>query len=764
MNYLKNVLKRGAALLLLLALLVSVFGCTKSEPQPSEPTPATGTFLAGTKLNGIDLSGKTPEQAAALLKQTAEDYTLQVTLDGVLFRLDAARLGLAYNEKTDLAALLTAQEADASKLTFEDDALFTFADEDALRTALLTGRTEALAQQPPESTDETEPTEPSEPEEEVLQLDDPTRAHLLFDTEKGEFVGVDGAPGLSTDYTEAVAKVQKALRTLARWTVVRSQQKQVAEGEKAEGNARLAKAVEDANSYLNISLSYSFTPDGKDTSYEYIDRDRIAQWLLIQSDGLTIELNREAISTYVNGVVQRHSVGGSPVQFKTTYGSYISLNSYRGGQSVNGDALYDDIIDCLSSRTGGSRVAKFNAAQAGGGVEDYGGSYVELDLTNQMAYCYRNYKLVISSPMISGSPYYDCATPGGVYTIKSKDSNRYLTGPGYKVWVQTFMPFNGGIGLHDCNWHSVFGGTRYFYKGSHGCINLPPEVALTIRDNVSVGTHVIVYGGIYNVQGKDQIWTGTEHYNVTPDATPFKLDMRADDNAVLSSYTSSDPSVCTVTSDGVVTVVGEGTCTITIESEGTVIYYNDEKTVTITVAKLEQTITAKDSLTLRPGDKASAAAGVSTGSALSYTSSDPKVAIVGADGTVTAVGYGTCTITVSAAETPKYKAAEKKITVTVEKKAQQLTGTAAYNCKTGDAAFRLDVIALDGAALRYVSDNPAVCTVDAAGNVTVVGEGTCTITVTAAETADYQKGTFTVTVTVAPAATEPTVPSESENP
>lgn len=32
MNYLKNVLKRGAALLLLLALLVSVFGCTKSEP------------------------------------------------------------------------------------------------------------------------------------------------------------------------------------------------------------------------------------------------------------------------------------------------------------------------------------------------------------------------------------------------------------------------------------------------------------------------------------------------------------------------------------------------------------------------------------------------------------------------------------------------------------------------------------------------------------------------------------------------------------
>ena len=46
-----------------------------------------------------------------------------------------------------------------------------------------------------------------------------------------------------------------------------SEQKQSAEGEKAEGNAALAEAVETANSYLKISLKYSFTPEGKDTSY-----------------------------------------------------------------------------------------------------------------------------------------------------------------------------------------------------------------------------------------------------------------------------------------------------------------------------------------------------------------------------------------------------------------------------------------------------------------------------------------------------------------
>ena len=765
MKNLKNALKCGAALLLLAALLVSAFACAKPEPQPTEPE-APSTFLDGTKLNGIDLSGKTPEQAAELLKSAAESYKLEVTLDGVRFTLDAARLALAYNEKTDLAALLSAQSKDSAKLTFEDDALFTFAEDEALRTALLTGRDEALAQLPPESTDaseETEPTEPTEPED-TFRLDDPTRAHLLFDEEKGEFVGVDGEPGVSTDYTKALDEVRKALRTLSPKADVRSEQKQFTEGEKAEGNERIAKALQQANSYLTLSLSYSFTPDGKDTSYEYINRDRIAKWLLLQTDGVTVELNREAISAYVNDVARRHSVGGAQVQFKTHYGTYIGINSYRGGQSVNSDALYDDIIECLSNRIDGSRTAKYYAAQAAGGVEDYGGNYVELDLDNQMLYCYRNHQLVVSSLIVSGSVHHGWATPTGVYTIKSKDANRYLIGPGYKVWVQTFMPFNGGIGLHDCSWRWDFGGTKYLYAGSHGCINIPPEAALTVRDNVSVGTHVVVYGGLTEAIGWPQVWTGTENYNITPDTAPFKLDMKAAGGAVLSSYTSSDTSVCTVSSDGLVTVVGEGTCTVTIESEGTKTYWNSEKTVTITVAKREQIITAKDALTLEPGAAASVEASVSTGSALSYASSDPKVAIVSADGTVTAVGYGTCTVTVSAAETPKYKAAEKKITVTVAKKVQQLTGTASYSCTVGDAGFRLDVTALGGATLRYTSGNPAVCTVDEAGNVTVVGEGTCTITVTAEETAEYQKGTFTVTVTVAAKPTTPPAPTEPSEP
>ena len=42
--------------------------------------------------------------------------------------------------------------------------------------------------------------------------------------------------------------------------------------------------------------------------------------------------------------------------------------------------------------------------------------------------------------------------------------------------VQYWMPFVGNvIGLHDADWQSSFGGTRYRDgAGSHGCVNLPP--------------------------------------------------------------------------------------------------------------------------------------------------------------------------------------------------------------------------------------------------------------------------------------------------
>ena len=64
----------------------------------------------------------------------------------------------------------------------------------------------------------------------------------------------------------------------------------------------------------------------------------------------------------------------------------------------------------------------------------------------------------------------------------------YLEGADYTTYVNFWMPFLGGYGLHDATWRGSFGGDIYHYDGSHGCVNLPYDAAAEIYDNISVGT------------------------------------------------------------------------------------------------------------------------------------------------------------------------------------------------------------------------------------------------------------------------------------
>lgn len=121
------------------------------------------------------------------------------------------------------------------------------------------------------------------------------------------------------------------------------------------------------------------------------------------------------------------------------------------------------------------------------------GDYVEVDLTNQQVYAYIGGNLIVSAPCVSGLAGTGRETPSGIYQIYYKQSPAVLRGEGYASPVSFWMPFNGGIGLHDASWRSSFGGNIYTYDGSHGCINLPYDAAKTIYENAYPGMMVICY-------------------------------------------------------------------------------------------------------------------------------------------------------------------------------------------------------------------------------------------------------------------------------
>jgi hypothetical protein len=130
------------------------------------------------------------------------------------------------------------------------------------------------------------------------------------------------------------------------------------------------------------------------------------------------------------------------------------------------------------------------------GDEDWGDSYVEVDLSAQHLWVYENGQVVEESDFVSGCVNLGRMTPRGTYGITYKERNATLVGENYSSPVKYWMPFNGNVGMHDASWRSSFGGNEYILNGSHGCINLPTSKAAEIFDVVSKGEAVFVYGGL----------------------------------------------------------------------------------------------------------------------------------------------------------------------------------------------------------------------------------------------------------------------------
>ena len=105
-----------------------------------------------------------------------------------------------------------------------------------------------------------------------------------------------------------------------------------------------------------------------------------------------------------------------------------------------------------------TREPEYSQKAASRGANDYGSTYVEINLTAQHLYFYKNGELLVETDFVSGNESRGWATPGGAYPLTYKQRNATLRGEGYATPVSYWMPFNGGIGLHDASWRGSFGG------------------------------------------------------------------------------------------------------------------------------------------------------------------------------------------------------------------------------------------------------------------------------------------------------------------
>ncbi|MBO4457019.1 MAG: L,D-transpeptidase [Butyrivibrio sp.] len=122
------------------------------------------------------------------------------------------------------------------------------------------------------------------------------------------------------------------------------------------------------------------------------------------------------------------------------------------------------------------------------------GTYIELDISNQHLYYYKDGKVYIDTEIVSGTMVGGHGTPAGLFHVYDKQRNKVLKGEDYACPVKYWMRLTDtGVGIHDAWWQPAFGGDIYKEDGSHGCINCPPYIAEELYEVVSEKTPVIVY-------------------------------------------------------------------------------------------------------------------------------------------------------------------------------------------------------------------------------------------------------------------------------
>lgn len=138
------------------------------------------------------------------------------------------------------------------------------------------------------------------------------------------------------------------------------------------------------------------------------------------------------------------------------------------------------------------------------------------------------------------------------------------------------------------------------------------------------------------------------------------------------------------------------------------------------------------------------------GKTITWSSDNENVATVDVNGTVTGVAAGNAKITAKFAGDDTYKTSTASYEIIVKGAPSLSFPQTSYTVEMGDAFSTPKLNGLpEGVTPAYTSSNEEVATVDAAtGEVTIVGVGTTTITVTSPETGIYEGATTSYELTV----------------
>lgn len=316
-------------------------------------------------------------------------------------------------------------------------------------------------------------------------ITEPVSAYLSYQEEAGLTI-VPEERGNAPIPERLTAEIKNAVSSLEERLSL-EERKVYREPEIFKDNQTLLEQKKQWERYAKVKVTYRFG-----SRSEVVDGTTILSWLAEGGDK-NVTIDRTKVEEYVKGLAKTYNTAYHTKALKTSYGSTVKITQGNYGWMIDQKTEVEQLIQAIESGESQEREPVYLQTAASHDGPDYGDTYVEMNLTAQHLFYYKNGKLLIESDFVSGDEAKGWSTPAGAYELTYKQKDATLKGKNYKTPVTYWMPFNGNIGMHDGYWRSSFGGTIYKKNGSHGCVNLPPAVAKIIFENIEKGIPVLCY-------------------------------------------------------------------------------------------------------------------------------------------------------------------------------------------------------------------------------------------------------------------------------
>jgi hypothetical protein len=426
----------------------------------------TNHFFFNTEINGINLSLKSYEEAPDILKKSINDYKLQIIeRDEKIEEILGKDIGLQYNEKNSISNVQDRQASLKWIVGLIKKQNYNIGDLVDYNNENLNNKIKEL---------------------DCLNKDIIEPKNVGFKYSNGSYELIEEVYGNKVKKEKLYEAIENSI--LNGEVKIDLNEKLCYENPEYTVNSEKAMIAKDIlNKYVSTKITYLFGDKS-----EVLDGSRINEWLSVD-DNLEVIINEKSVKDYVLELSAKYNTVGIARNFKSSTGKMVEVKGGYYGWKINYVAETRMLLENIKLGAILEKEPIYTQKGLNRDEDDIGDTYVEINLTSQHLWFYKDGKLIAQGDVVTGDPGKGYSTKLGTYMLNYKQKEATLRGQNYEAKVTYWMPFNGNIGIHDASWRYSFGGKIYKGNGTHGCVNSPSYLAKTIFENIDEGTPVICY-------------------------------------------------------------------------------------------------------------------------------------------------------------------------------------------------------------------------------------------------------------------------------